>query len=83
VYGLLQCLKQGVNTCLCEHAAHSDLLVFGRTGVTTRGTVRNYREALLKAPAKPLAGSAEAEGGARKRVATASTWRPAIVVQVT
>jgi hypothetical protein len=51
--------------------------------VTTRGTVRNYREALLKAPVKPLAGSAEVEGGARKRVATASTWRPAIVVQVT
>jgi hypothetical protein len=62
-----------IRICLCLHG----------TGVTTRGTVRNYREALLKAPTKPLAGSAEAEGGARKRVATASTWRPAIVVQVT
>lgn len=52
--------------------------------IATCGTVRSYRDALLKASGGPAAGDAQAEAEAeraRKRVATTSAWRPAIVVQ--
>jgi len=50
-------------------------------GVKTRGTVRSYREALLKSPPKDTSNN-EAEG-ARKRLnsSTAHVWKPSIVVQ--
>lgn len=50
-------------------------------GAKTRGTVRSYREALLKSPPKDSSNN-EAEG-ARKRLnsSTAHVWKPSIVVQ--
>lgn len=58
-----------------------DTAVAGAEATKTRGTVRSYREALLKSPPKDSSNN-EAEG-ARKRLnsTTAHVWKPTIVVQ--